>query len=177
MLVDPETGIIAGLIDVEFTNAMPAQFAQDPPPWLFSILPAQCLDMGYFPWFRKQYSPKLDEFLEAMQQAEKEIETDPGQAPLSTLTRRSWETGSIWFNYAATHSDQVDSLYYEVLRKYHAGGVDPTVVLPLEEQEQMEAYVQHTKGQVAAYDDAWALRLEPSRYDCACRASRGSRKK
>lgn len=39
VLVDPETGIITGLIDIEFTNAMPAQFARDPPLWLFKMLP------------------------------------------------------------------------------------------------------------------------------------------
>ncbi|KAM0322263.1 hypothetical protein ACHAQA_009552 [Verticillium albo-atrum] len=157
VLVDPETGIITGLVDFEFTNAMPAQFAQDPPPWLFSILPAQCLDMGFFPWFQLQYEPRLHEFLEAMKQAEKNIKTKAGQEPLSSLMRSSWETGSIWFNYAATNSDHVDSLYYEVLRKYHLGAAEP--VLPLEEKIKMESYVEHAQAQASAYEDACTRRL------------------
>lgn len=39
MLADPETLLITAVIDFEFTNAMPAQFAQDPPWWLLLAPP------------------------------------------------------------------------------------------------------------------------------------------
>ncbi|KAK7398600.1 hypothetical protein QQX98_012009 [Neonectria punicea] len=47
-LVDPKTGTIAGFVDLEFTNAMPAQFGREPPLWLFKVLPGQCLENGCF---------------------------------------------------------------------------------------------------------------------------------
>lgn len=34
MLINPKTLRITALLDVEFTNAMPAQFTYDPPWWL-----------------------------------------------------------------------------------------------------------------------------------------------
>ncbi|KIH93986.1 hypothetical protein SPBR_06036 [Sporothrix brasiliensis 5110] len=48
MTVHPETGVITGVFDLEFTNGMPAQFASDPPLWLARYLPSTCLDRGYF---------------------------------------------------------------------------------------------------------------------------------
>ena len=35
MVINPKTLRITALLDVEFTNAMPAQFTYDPPWWLF----------------------------------------------------------------------------------------------------------------------------------------------
>ncbi len=80
-----------------------------------------------------------------------------GENHFSSLMRSSWETGSMWLNYAAIHPDQVDTLYYEVLKKYHPKGVEP--VLPHEEQKDMDAYIEHATGQAAAYEDAWDVRL------------------
>jgi hypothetical protein len=39
MLVDAETLKITAVLDLEFTNAMPAQFAYDPPWWLLLVGP------------------------------------------------------------------------------------------------------------------------------------------
>ncbi|KAK6211268.1 putative phosphotransferase enzyme family protein [Colletotrichum tabaci] len=37
MVINPENGRITGVFDLEFTNAMPAQFACDPPLWLHRL--------------------------------------------------------------------------------------------------------------------------------------------
>lgn len=155
LLVDPNTGIITGLIDVEFTNAMPAQFARDPPLWLFKMLPEQCLDRGFFPWFLQKYTPLLNEFLEAMRHVEKEAENKISSeaTPLSSHMFESWASGRVWFNYAATFSDQVDSLYWELLYKHHSGGAllerTPDV------ETECEKYLHHTKDQIERYERAW----------------------
>ncbi len=39
MPVDSATGKITGAIDIEFDNAMPAQFAHDLPQWVHQTLP------------------------------------------------------------------------------------------------------------------------------------------
>ncbi|CAK7225302.1 hypothetical protein SCUCBS95973_005818 [Sporothrix curviconia] len=154
MLVDAATGDITGVIDLEFANAMPAQFACDPPLWLGKILPEQCLDRGYFPWFRQQYEPLLDQFLDAMRSEEEgQPTTLLGQMPLSTHMKNSWTSDRVWFDYAATHTDQVDSVYWAVLYKHHAQGVVPDLPEPL--AEELESYLQHTAKQLVAYEEAW----------------------
>ncbi|KAF9768756.1 hypothetical protein IL306_013904 [Fusarium sp. DS 682] len=153
-LVDPKTANITGLIDLEFTNAMPFQFALDPPLWLRLVLPEQCLDRGYFSWFLQEYRPLLDEFLAAMRHIEKKQECRPGETPLSTHMLHSWDTGRVWFNFAATHSDHVDSIYWGVLCNYHPE--DGVLELPDWVKMDMEEYVRHTQRQLDEYEDTWA---------------------
>ncbi|KAH7189780.1 kinase-like domain-containing protein [Fusarium oxysporum] len=154
-LVDPETGNITGLIDLGFTNAMPFQFALNPPLWLSPVLPEQCLDRGFFPWFLREYRPLLEEFLAAMKRVQGRLEYKSKERPLSAHMLESWHTDRVWFNFAATHTDHVDSIYWEKLCKYHPAGAEPE--LPEQEENNMEKYVQHTKGQLAEYEDAWNL--------------------
>ncbi|RTE71398.1 hypothetical protein BHE90_014193 [Fusarium euwallaceae] len=156
-LVDPMTGKITGFIDLEFTNAMPAQFSRDPPLWLFKALPEQCLDRGYFLWFLQQYRPLLDQFLDAMKLEEQQMEYQFGETPLSTCMLDSWDTDRVWFDYAATHTDHIDAIYWEVLYKHHPGGIAPE--MPDHFKADMERYVQHTKVQLLKYEDAWAGRV------------------
>ncbi|KAF4969893.1 hypothetical protein FSARC_2950 [Fusarium sarcochroum] len=153
LLVDPETGDITGLIDFEFTNSMPSQFARDPPLWLLVILPENCLDKGFFPWFLQQYRPVLDQFLDAMRVVEQQLGYLPGETRLSTHMLDSWKTDRVWFNYAMTHTEHVDSIYWDVLHKHHPAGVIPE--LPDLLQMDMEKYVEHTKNQLDKYENAW----------------------
>lgn len=155
MKFDTQTGEITGVYDFEFANAMPAPFLEDPPLWLATVLPGVCLDMGFFPWFRQiKYKPRLDEFLNVMREQEEELGTgSSGQPRLSGLMQKSWDTDRVWFNFAATHSDHVDAVYWEVLCKHHPNGTVPE--LPEAQQEEMERYVLHTKDQIVAYKKAW----------------------
>jgi hypothetical protein len=161
MLVDSETGKITGVVDMEFTNTMPAQFAHDPPLWLFKVLPDQCLDRGLFAWFLREYEPILEQFLDAMRREESKITTPFGKTPLSSHMKNSWTTHRVWFDYAATHTDHVDSVYWEVLYKHHVGNVAPELPEPL--RHDMERYVQHTKDQLVAYGAAWTQRILKTR--------------
>lgn len=157
ILVDPKTGKITGLVDFEFTNAMPAQFSHDPPLWLLKILPGKCLEEGYFTWFLKEYRLLLIQFLDAMKRAEQQVAHQPGETPLSIHMLNSWNANRVWFNYAATHADHIDAIYWEVLNKHHLEGTMPE--LPDELKVDMENYVQHTKHQLAKYEDAWTERI------------------
>lgn len=131
MLFDRKTGRITGMIDLEYMNSMPVQFALDPPLWLALILPRACLQSDSFDSFRKHYPPYLARFLAALKRAEDQNTTtsseprsgsEPGprtqagpahkgDPPLSELMRQSWESKRCWFNFAANYSDQVDGIY------------------------------------------------------------------
>ncbi|KAI8238937.1 phosphotransferase enzyme family protein [Colletotrichum sp. SAR 10_96] len=154
MIVDPDTGCIKGVFDFEFTNAMPAQFARDPPLWLSRVLPGACLDRGYFPWFLETYQPYLDQFLAAMRKVEQLGWFEDAQPALSVAMRESWETKRCWFNYAAHHADQVDAIYWAVLRNSHSGSAN-RLGLSTAVESGMEKYVEHTKSQIVAFEREW----------------------
>ena len=146
------SGIITGVFDLEFTNAIPIQFACDPPLFLFGALPEACLGRGYFAWFLREYEPLLEQFLDAMKQEQKRGEESFGQTPLSTLMRDSWTTKRVSFNYGLNNSDQVDSIYWVVFHDLaHPDGVAPE--LPHEVKADIKKYVGHTKHQLVAYHD------------------------
>ncbi|KND86124.1 Altered inheritance of mitochondria protein 9, mitochondrial [Tolypocladium ophioglossoides CBS 100239] len=154
MTVDPQTGKIVGVFDLEFTNAMPTQFSCDPPLSLFKVLPGDALDTGYFAWFLQEYEPILEQFLDAMRYEEQKRRMDRVElTPLSTLMRDSWTTKRVWFNYGLTHSDHVDAIYWAVLHELYPDGVAPE--LPPEVKAEMEQYVQRTKSKLVEYDNAW----------------------
>ncbi|KAH7019491.1 hypothetical protein EDB80DRAFT_700952 [Ilyonectria destructans] len=70
MLVHPETLQITAVLDVEFTNAMPAQFTYDPPWWLLLAGPEVWLDRGSIDEFRDRYEPRMEQFLQAVELVE-----------------------------------------------------------------------------------------------------------
>ncbi|KAI9747050.1 MAG: hypothetical protein M1835_002246 [Candelina submexicana] len=70
MLADPKTLQITALLDFEFTNTMPAQFAYDPPWWLLLLGPDMWLERRTMDEFLARYEPKLEQFLRAMQRVE-----------------------------------------------------------------------------------------------------------
>ncbi|KAK1964925.1 hypothetical protein LY78DRAFT_638550 [Colletotrichum sublineola] len=153
MVVNPDTGRIMGIFDLEFTNAMPAQFARDPPLWLHRVLPGQCLDRDFFPWFLKTYQPYLDLFIVAMKKIEKGGQAENGQKPLSTMMLESWASKRCWFNYAAHHADHIDAIYWAELHKLHPDGDKPEISTIMESE--MKRYVEHTERQITAFEQAW----------------------
>ncbi|OHE94203.1 phosphotransferase enzyme family protein [Colletotrichum orchidophilum] len=153
MVIDPNTNRITGIFDLEFSNAMPTQFARDPPLWLHRVLPGQCLEKDFFPWFLQSYQPYLDQFLDAMKRVEARSQARDGEKPLSTLMLESWTSKRCWLNYAAHHADHSDALYWAELRQLHPSGDGPELSPDMESE--MESYVEHTKKQIAAYEKAW----------------------
>ncbi|OAA62597.1 Protein kinase-like domain protein [Niveomyces insectorum RCEF 264] len=160
MLIDRTTGRITGVIDWEYTNAMPAQFACDPPLWLALILPRACLQSDSFSSFRKHYPPYLERFLAAVKRVENQKTTAKTTSEPSTRTqtgavreehpslsermRQSWQSKRCWFDFAANYSDQVDGIYEAELRGISRGAVSSR---PEEEDE----YAKFAVEQSVAY--------------------------
>lgn len=158
VLVNQNTDQVTGVIDWEYTNAMPAQFASDPPLWLLGMLPEQCLERNLFPWYRRTYPDCLIEFLDAMKSVEdRKGKVEDGSEPLSDLMRKSWESGQCLFNYAANNLDLVDAIMI---------GAFPESCLEPQSPEE-EQYVTHSRQQIKSYEAAWAAarpkQMEPCR--------------
>jgi hypothetical protein len=97
MLVDPKTLRITGVIDFEYTNAMPAQFAYDPPWWLLLDGPERWLDRCALDEFLTLYKPRMERFLRALERVEEELarKMQLRGVKLSTQMRDSWKSGRL----------------------------------------------------------------------------------
>ncbi|KAF1952641.1 putative altered inheritance of mitochondria protein 9, mitochondrial [Byssothecium circinans] len=73
MLADPNTLKVNGILDWEFTHAMPAQFSQDPPWWLILKGPDVWIDKHSMEEFVARYEPRLQQFLRALER-QREVE-------------------------------------------------------------------------------------------------------
>ncbi|KAM3502044.1 hypothetical protein MY10362_005126 [Beauveria mimosiformis] len=151
MTVEPITGQILGVFDFEFTNAMPIQFACDPPLSLFRILPGSALDAGYFAWFLQEYEPILEQFLDAMEREEQKLGPSE-QMALSARMRDSWDTKRVWLNFGLHRLNYTDALYWAIVYQLHPGGITPE--LPAEVRVEMERYVQQVGPKIAEYEHA-----------------------
>lgn len=119
------TDEIAAVIDWEFTYAAPTQFSLDPPWWLL-LERAEDWAGGLDQWV-KTYETRLDVWLTAMENAEKDAaeashaKSDTKRqgnglpVPLSRYMRESWETGRFWLSYAARKSWVFDAVYWKFL--------------------------------------------------------------
>ncbi|EXK77770.1 hypothetical protein FOQG_17539 [Fusarium oxysporum f. sp. raphani 54005] len=117
MLVNPETLQITAVLDLEFTNAMPAQFANDLPWWLLLKQPAVWVSDGKLQEFLDLFAPRKEQFLRAMKRAEARSPPVTGEIALSDRMRDSWESGRFWFNMASRCSFDVDEIYWATLHK------------------------------------------------------------
>ena len=156
MLIDEDTLEITAVLDIEFTNITPAQFAYDPPWWLLLLGPDMWLEHRSMEDFLALYRPRLDQFLRALEKVETELEYEgdqPGKPYLSARMRDSWDTGRFWFNYAARKSFDVDAIYWAAL---HKGGwrVD---VLDDKVQADIERFIQTKMEQQKAYKEGCAV--------------------
>ncbi|KAK0621572.1 hypothetical protein B0T17DRAFT_508909 [Bombardia bombarda] len=121
MLADPETMRITAVLDFEFTNAMPAQFANDLPWWLLLKQPAVWLSDGKMQEFLNLFVPRKEQFIRAMERVEAKSPLSAGQPTLSARMRESWDSGRFWFNLASRSSFDVDEIYWEALHKEGLG--------------------------------------------------------
>lgn len=157
ILVNSETLQVTAVLDLEFTNAMPAQFAYDPPWWLLLVGPDMWLERGYtMDEFVLQYTPRLNQFLHALEQVEAEkSKRDPG-IPFSQLMRDSWESGDFWFNFAARKSLDVDAIFYTQLDRLHFRNNASLGLLNDKTQARLELFIQSKMEQKKAYDQELA---------------------
>ncbi|CAK7222114.1 Mitochondrial distribution and morphology protein 10 [Sporothrix curviconia] len=117
ILVDPATGEIKALLDLEFTNAMPAAFAADPPVWLVTFDLDLCLNRGRLASWQALFRLCLDSFLRILEQVEAERsergEVSDGSS-LSARMRKSLSSGTYLVNHALNHCEATDILYHQM---------------------------------------------------------------
>jgi hypothetical protein len=71
-LLDTDTLAITAELDLEFTNAMPAQFACEPPWWLLLVKPKIWIERDRtMDSFITAFKPRLEQFIQAVERAEK----------------------------------------------------------------------------------------------------------
>ncbi|CAK7269863.1 hypothetical protein SEPCBS119000_003788 [Sporothrix epigloea] len=148
MIVDPDTGRIAAVFDLEGTNAMPAAFAEDPPLFLRPFMLFHVIVFGKLPAWQQYYATLLDTFLGIMERLEaQQLHGQKTTPPLSARMRASWESKQ-WLDHFAMHElDASDYIFWSHLH-------DKIKTDPDAEQEQAEidAYQQHTEKQIADYE-------------------------
>lgn len=157
MVVDPETLKITAVLDFEFTNAMPAQFAYDPPWWLLLSGPEVWLDRGSTDEFRECYMPRMEQFLHALEEEEKVVSASSQEpAPgLSRLMRESWSSGRFWFDYAARKSFELDAIYWNELHE----GIGDIELLEDGAEAEMGSYIEAKMEQLRLYKEECAGRF------------------
>jgi hypothetical protein len=102
MLIDPDTLRITAVFDFEFTNSMPAQFAYDPPWWLLLRHRGVWIEEEGIDDFVKNHTPRLEQFLRAMERAEAEAGSIR-EPLLSVRMRESWRASG--FGSTTPHRD------------------------------------------------------------------------
>lgn len=158
MLVDPETLRITAVLDFEFTNAMPAQFAYDPPWWLLLLGPDMWLEKRPVKDFLVQYEPRMEQFLRALERVETKsgLRAKSPEGPrLSARMRESWTSKRFWFDYAIRKSFDVDAVYWAILDD----GSASVESLSDEDRMEMESIMQTKMQQLKAYKAEYADRF------------------
>lgn len=162
MLIDPSTLRITAVLDFEFTNSMPAQFADDPPWWLLLRGPDVWLDRNRLDEFLARYVPRMEQFLRALERVEESLAAEENKEPereprLSTRMRESWKTGRFWFDYAARTCLDMDDIYWHTLHdQVHDEDVDS---LDEATRAELDSLVLKKMEQREAYVKEWAVRF------------------
>ncbi|WQF90419.1 hypothetical protein CDEST_15433 [Colletotrichum destructivum] len=137
MLADSETLRISSVLDFEFTNAMPAQFADDVPWWLLLQKPAVWISEGKVQEFLTLLQPRKEQFIQAMERVE-------CKSPLATEeTMGTFDSTS---HYGVISFD-IDEIYWKVLHKGNLG----EALLDSATLGEKEASVRRKKAQLDAY--------------------------
>ncbi|KAK7961796.1 uncharacterized protein PG986_002621 [Apiospora aurea] len=102
MLADPETMSITAVLDLGFTNALPAQYIYDVPSWLVLGDPGTLANKLGKQRFLELFESWKEQYIRAMGRAEA---TSPAprtrtEPLLSARMRESWDSGRFWFNLA-----------------------------------------------------------------------------
>ncbi|KZL78142.1 phosphotransferase enzyme family protein [Colletotrichum tofieldiae] len=143
MLVNPETLRISAVLNFEFTNAMPAQFANN----LLLQQPAVWISEGKTQEFLTLFQPRKEQFIHAMERAEAKSPLATEEISLSARMQDSWDSGRFWFNLASRSSFDIDEIYWEVLHKDNLG----EALLDSATLGEKEAFLRRKKAQFDAY--------------------------
>jgi hypothetical protein len=157
MLVNPKTMRITALLDFEFTNAMPAQFAYDLPWWLILQPPGIGVSEEKQK-FLDLFEPRKEQFIHAMERVEAKSALPAGEPRLSARMRESWDSERFWFNLASRSSFDVDQIYWEVLHKDGLG----EAILDTATLAGKEEFLKRKKDQFGAY---WVEKQNDARFD------------
>ncbi|KAK7914035.1 hypothetical protein PG985_011738 [Apiospora marii] len=123
MLVDPDTMRITAVLDLEFTNALPAQYAYDVPWWLILRNPAVFVGEEGKQQLLDLFEPRKEQYIRAMERAEAKFpQLVPAEEPrLSARVRDSWDSGRFWFNLSMRSSFDADEVYWNFLYREGRG--------------------------------------------------------
>lgn len=154
ILVNKASLQITAVLDFEFTNAMPTQFAEEPPWWLLLRGPARRLDEGEtIEEFVELYQPRLEQFLRALEHEEVRTGVIHDQKQcLSSLMRNSWNGGNFWFNMAARNSFDMDAVFYAYLNSTVFGGKAGPHLLSEDVRQELRTFVEMKMDQKALHD-------------------------
>jgi hypothetical protein len=114
MLVNPKTMRITALLNFEFTNVMPAQFAYDLPWWLILQPPGIGVSEEKQE-FLALFEPRKEQFIHVIERVEARSTLPAGEPRLSARIQESWDSERFWFNLVLRSSFDVDQIYWEVL--------------------------------------------------------------
>ncbi|KAK2731570.1 hypothetical protein FQN55_004643 [Onygenales sp. PD_40] len=107
--------------------------------------------------FVAQYTPRLEQFLDTLEQVEAEkYRRKPSAKRLSELMRKSWTSGEFWFNFASKKSLDVDAKFYRQLDMIYYGGKASVDLLDDKVQGYLEPFVRKKMVQKRAYEEACA---------------------
>lgn len=146
MLADPKTMRITAVLDLEFTNVMPAQFAYDVPWWLLLGQPGILVSEGKQE-FLDLFIPRKDQFIHAMERVEARSLLPAGEPRLSARMRDSWDSERFWFNLASRSSFDVDEIFWKILHKEGLG----ETILDTATLAEKEAFLKRKNDQFQIY--------------------------
>ncbi|KAK8121871.1 phosphotransferase enzyme family protein [Apiospora sp. TS-2023a] len=156
MLADPETMRITAVLDLEFTNALPAQYAYDVPWWLILRNPAALVSDGKKQQLLDLFEPRKEQYIKALERAEAkfpQLVPAAGEPRLSDRVRDSWDSGRFWFNLASRSSFDVDEVYWNCLHEEGRGEamLDQAILAVKDEflrkkKDQFDAYYEGEPG-------------------------------
>ncbi|CAK7198608.1 hypothetical protein SEUCBS139899_001272 [Sporothrix eucalyptigena] len=158
ILVDLNTARITALIDFEYTNAVPAALADDPPVWLSPKDFVRFLTFGLFTEWQILYKPTLDAFLAVLERVEQKQKQQQQQSPLHTSElpplsarmRASWEKKTFLVNYALQRTELADTIYHDQPALFPA--VPEAVDGTDDWTEKVHMYEEYTRWQIDLYE-------------------------
>ncbi|OAA57531.1 Protein kinase-like domain protein [Niveomyces insectorum RCEF 264] len=149
ILVDPKTAHITALIDFEYTNAMPAALARDPPLFLLPYSLEASFKLGTLSVWIEQYRPAVNAFLGILEDLEKRQHQQARDPPLSKQMRESFESMQWLVRLAYYSLDFADAVFCE--QRHLLPSLDEHLL-----QIAIQEYQDHTKRQIALYEQELA---------------------
>ncbi len=148
---------ITSVLDLEFTNAMPAQYAYYLPWWLILGHPGILMSQGKQE-FLDLFEPRKEQFIHAMERAEARSPLPPDEPRLSARMRDSWDSSdNFWFSMASRGSFDVDDVYWKILHKEGRG----EAMLDKATLAKKEEFLRRKKDQFQAY---WEEKKNDARF-------------